>query len=180
MPSPAQEQADGGSSANAPVLHPHECKYGCGKVGISDLICYIIVTKTILIADHKEPRGKKKSREEMRSPVPAPSREIRSLQNTCSSHTWGCECYTATQWQGAVPHLWTGNQYILVLPRSSSLFQAYAPGRGLTMHMNWHKRNITAMVVPDTRSRCRICGKLANSPSSLAICEKSHKKWCVL
>ena len=57
------------------------------------------------------------------------------------------------------------------------IVQEYAPGRGLSLHMNWHKRNTTALVAPDTRSRCRICGKLANSPSSLSMCEKSHLKW---
>ena len=54
--------------------------------------------------------------------------------------------------------------------------QYFAPGRGIKLHMNWHKRNTTANVVTDNRSRCRICGKIANSPSSLSICEKSHKK----
>ena len=73
-PARAQEQDDGGSYDDVPVVNPQECKYGCGKVSVSDLVCYIFVTKPILIADHKEPRGKKKSREEMRSPVPAPSR----------------------------------------------------------------------------------------------------------
>ena len=57
------------------------------------------------------------------------------------------------------------------------LVQECVPGRGLTTHMNWHKRNTTATVLSDTsQSRCRVCGKVARSPSALVLCERSHKK----
>ena len=55
-------------------------------------------------------------------------------------------------------------------------YQEFVPGRGLKTHMNWHKRNTTAVTTVDSTSCCRVCGKVAKSPSSLALCEKSHRK----
>ena len=51
--------------------------------------------------------------------------------------------------------------------------QECVPGRGLTTHMNWNKRNTTATVLSDTsQSHCRVCGKVARSARS--ACVKDH------